>query len=169
VNPTNVYSATVSYTNIPYPHVEVRLADLYLLYAEALNEYGGPSDQAYEYIDLVRQRAGLNNVVDSWRDHSIDDTKPTRKDGLREIIHRERALELAFEGQRYWDLRRWKKAVSELNHIVKGWNIFGEEAPEYYTQRTLLNRKFNQRDYFWPIQELDLIVNKNLVQNPGWQ
>lgn len=168
VNPENVYSATISYQNIPYPHPEIRLADLYLLYAEALNEYDGPSTEAYEYIDLVRERAGLDKVLDSWSMHSINPDKPTTKEGFREIIHRERALELAFEGQRYWDLRRWKKAVSELNYVARGWNIFGEEAEEYYTLRTLLNRKFSQRDYFWPIRELDLITNKNLVQNPGW-
>lgn len=168
VNPENVYSATVNYTNIGYPHPEIRLADLYLLYAEALNEYAGPSDDVYHFIDLVRERAGLNPVKQSWQDYSENPDKPTTKEGLREIIHQERAIELAFEGQRFWDLKRWKKAARDLTYRVQGWNIFGEQAEDYYIVSTIHRREFKQKDYFWPIKELELIINKNLVQNPGW-
>lgn len=168
VNPENVYSSTTSYTIVNYPNPNIRLTDLYLLYAEALNEYYGPTPEVYEYVDLVRRRSGLESVSSSWANHSVNPDKPTTQDGLRSIIQQERAIELAFEGKRFWDLQRWKKGVSELNYSVQGWNVSQREASDFFTPITLFERKFNQRDYFWPIRELDLVVNKNLVQNPGW-
>src|SRR5690606_8871387 len=110
-----------------------RLADLYLMYAEALNEsLGSPSGDVYRYIDLVRARTGLNGVVESWRDHAIDANKPMTKDGMREIIQRERMNELAFEGARFWDLKRWKLAETYMNRPVRGLNIRGETPEEFY-------------------------------------
>ena len=168
VNVDNVYSATVNYSVVPYPIPIMRLADLYLMYAEALNEYSGPTDEALGYIDLVRKRAGLESVITSWQNHSTNPTKPNSKDGLRKIIHQERAIEMAFEGVRLWDLRRWKTAVKELNGPVQGWDLLKEQAEEYYVPTLLHSRKYQLRDYFWPIKEMDLITNKNLIQNPGW-
>ncbi len=168
VNIENVYSGTSSYTIVPYPFAEIRLADLYLLYAEAYNEYYGPGDEAYHYINLVRKRAGLETVQDSWTAYSNSPTKFTTKSGLREIIHQERAIELAFEAKRFWDLRRWKKAVSALTYPVQGWNIRQETAADFYKVSTIYNRTYNFKDYLWPIMELDLISNNKLVQNPGW-
>lgn len=169
VNVENVYSATVPYTIVKYPFVEIRLADLYLLYAEALNEYYGPSTDAYYYIDLVRARAGLQGVVNTWTSsYSTNQTKHTTQTGLRQIIQQERAIELVFEAQRYWDLKRWKLATSELTYPIKGWNTNKEDAENYYTPITIYNRTFKPKDYFEPIRELDLVTNSNLVQNPGW-
>ncbi|GGC12378.1 starch-binding protein [Parapedobacter defluvii] len=168
VNADNVYSATNNYTIVPYPSPIIRLADLYLMYAEVLNEYYGPTEEAYHYIDLVRARAGLGAVAESWRLHSSEPEKPSTQEGLREIIHQERGIELAFEGVRFWDVRRWKKAIQEFNQQVKGWNLLQETAEEYYIPTVLHSRQYQLKNYFWPIREHDLIVNKNLVQNPGW-
>ncbi len=168
VNADNVYAATVNYTIVPYPHPIIRLADLYLLYSEALNEYAGPSDETYQYLNLVRNRSGLQSVAEAWTNHSSNPEKYTTKDGLRDIIHHERAIELAFEGHRLWDLRRWKTASQELNYAAQGWDLMQEQATAYYIPVTLIHRKFQLKDYFWPIQEIDLIKNKNLIQNPGW-
>lgn len=168
VNADNVYSATNSYTIVSYAQPIIRLADLYLMYAEVLNEYYGPTEEAYRYIDLVRARAGLAPVKEAWRAHSAQPDKPTTKEGLRTIIHQERGIELALEGVRLWDLRRWKEAINELNGPVQGWNLMEESAGGYYVPTLLHSRKYQLRDYFWPIKELDLITNKNLVQNPGW-
>lgn len=169
VNVENVYSATNNYTIVKYPFVEIRLADLYLLYAEALNEYSGPSSDVYHYIDLVRARAGLKGVVDTWTSSfSTKQTKHTTTLGLREIIQQERAIELVFEAQRFWDLRRWKLATNVLTYPIQGWNIRQEAAESYYTPITIHDRIFKPRDYFWPLRELDLITNTKLVQNPGW-
>lgn len=159
--------ATVSYINYPWP--VMRLSDLYLLYAEALNEAQGPVGDVYTYVNRIRARAGLPTVQDSWSNYSINPTKFTTKDGMRSIIQRERSLELCFEGHRFWDLLRWKTAGVELNGNVTGWSI-NENSPDlYYRERLIFSRRFViPRDYLWPIQENDLLVNQNLVQNPNW-
>ncbi|WP_282457368.1 RagB/SusD family nutrient uptake outer membrane protein [Chitinophaga sedimenti] len=88
---------------------------------------------------------------------------------MRSIIHTERAIELAFEGSRFWDLRRWKKAAEVMNAPIYGWDIEQSDATAYYRKKLLFNQRFvAPRDYFWPIREYDLIVNPNLVQNIGW-
>lgn len=156
------------YSIISYPWPVMRLAELYLLYSEALNEYAGPSADAYHWINLVRERAGLKTVEESWSTHSKNNTKYTVKEGLRDIIQQERLIELSFEGHRYWDIRRWKRGREFFNKDIKGWDIDQEETALYYRVKTLFNKKFNTKDYFWPISEDNLIRNKNLVQNPGW-
>ena len=165
---TNSNSANNTYVAIAYPWVMLRLGDLYLLYAEALNEVNGPAPEVYEYLDRIRERAGLEGVLDSWRKYSRLSNKPTTKDGLREIIHRERTIEMAFEGQRYWDLRRWKTAMEELNQPITGLDVDQETTEAFNRQRVIFDQTFSLKDYFTPLRENDLIVNKNLVQNPGW-
>lgn len=156
-----------SYTSRSYPFPVVRLADLYLLYAEALNESSGPG-AAYEWIDKVRARAGLDGVVESWARASNQPSKPSTMEGLRDIIQDERMIELVFEGQRFWDLRRWKRASEFLNSDIRGWNVEGETTETYYNVAVVGTYKFLNRDYLWPIAEADLIANSNLIQNPGW-
>jgi len=155
------------YNSKAYPFPVVRLADLYLLYAEALNESSGPG-AAYEWIDRVRERADLKGVVESWAASSNQPGKPTTKEGLRDIIQDERMIELVFEGQRFWDLRRWKRASEFLNKEILGWNVEGTTTDTYYNIVSSGTYKFLQRDYLWPIAEADLIANSNLIQNPGW-
>lgn len=156
-----------SYTIYAWP--ELRLADLYLMYAEALNEAQGPTGEVLQYIDSVRQRAGLEGVATSWQNYSTNPNKYTTKDGMREIIHRERTIEMAYEGKNFWDIRRWKEAVSEFNKPIKAWNVFGTNEASYYQVLTLHQQRFvSPRDYFWPIYDYTLIQNPNLVQSPGW-
>src|SRR5690606_2405032 len=141
VNYVNVIqSNTYSRENYPWPII--RLANLYLLYAEALNEVNGPSNEVYYYLDLIRQRAGLPGVVDAWTAYSTNPTKPSTKEGLREIIHRERAIELMFEGQRFRDLRRWKKAIDELNQPITAWDIDQVTPAGYYREKVLYQQTF---------------------------
>jgi hypothetical protein len=146
-----------------------RLADLYLLYAEARNEtLDAPDNTVRDYVDSIRFRAGLNSVVDSWR-YAKDPQKPFDKEGMREIIKRERLIELSFEGQRPFDLRRWRDAEKEMNEPVRGWDFQGQKLEDYYLTRVYFsNRKFTYKDYLWPIRSNSLVVNSNLVQNPGW-
>ena len=156
-----------SYNDYAWP--EMRLADLYLMYAEALNEVAGPTGEVLQYIDAIRERAGLEDVATSWQAYSLNPTKYTTQAGMRDIIHRERSIELAYEGKNYWDIRRWKEATSEYNKPVKGWNVFGVNEASYYQVLTLHQQRFvAPRDYFWPINERTLIQNPNLVQSPGW-
>ncbi len=168
VNWKYVQTNAGSYTTEKYPRPEMRLADLYLLYAEALTETGN-STEALVWLDKVRTRAGLKGVTQSWQQHSINPNKPATKDGLREIVHQERMIELAFEGSRIWDLRRWKKAEILQNSPIRGWDVNGATTNDYYRVKTLHNMQFvSPRDYLWPIKESNLTVNSNLVQNPGW-
>ncbi|WP_372772938.1 RagB/SusD family nutrient uptake outer membrane protein [Mangrovibacterium sp.] len=158
-----------AYTTEYYPFPIMRLADLYLLYAEALNEVGGPTEEVFTYIDAVRERAGLAGVKESWLNYSVYPNKPETKEGLREIIHRERTIELALEGKRFWDIRRWKK-IDELNEQPKGWNIQGQNTEDFYKVLSVAQSpvKFTVKDYLWPIKEENITVNNNLVQNYGW-
>ena len=166
------YEVTQSgYTTERFPWPEMRLTDLYLLYAEALNEKDDANNRelAISYLDQIRARAGLKGIKESWDTYSRYPNRYKTQEGLREIIQRERAIELMFEGSRFWDLRRWKTANKVLNEKIHGWNFEGETPAEYYSQRTLYTLKFiAPRDYFWPIHQNDLVVNPKLVQNPGW-
>ncbi len=163
----SVGSSGASYKNYPWP--EIRLADLYLMYAEAKNEADGPGPEIYEYLNRIRERAGLKTVQYSWTNYSQYPNKYITQDGLREIIHQERLIELAFEGKRFWDLRRWKEATQELNNPITGWNVYGTDNETYYQITTLYLQEFiAPRDYFWPISETELLKNPGLVQNIGW-
>jgi len=158
---------SVTWETFPFP--DMRFADLLLLYAEALNESKNtPDSEVYEYIDIVRKRAGLEGVVDSWRKYSSNPTKPSTKEGMREIIQRERVIEFACEGQYYWDSHRWKTAVKEQNRPIQGWDVSKSGLQDYYTVTTLYTQKFTYRNYFAPIPESDIINNPLLIQNPGW-
>lgn len=169
VHPNTVVAST-TFTAYNYAFPIIRLADLYLLYAEALNEMkSAPDADVYYYIDKVRARASLDGVVDSWATYSSNPTKPSSKAGMREIIHQERLIELAFEGQSYWDLLRWRKAQQEFSKPIQGWNVMGKEVENYYQIQTIFRPPaFNIKNYFYPIRNYELSVNKNLVQNYGW-
>lgn len=165
----NTQAANVNYS---YSFPIIRLADMYLLYAEALNEsLQTPSDEVYEYVQRVRHKAGLDKgttLQETWRQHSIDPNKPSTKEGMREIIRKERLVELAFEGHRYHDLRRWKLAYEYFNRPVKGWSVTEREVEYYYKVRNVFFKTYKQCEYLWPIKANDLNVNRNLVQNPQW-
>ncbi|MGM9474847.1 RagB/SusD family nutrient uptake outer membrane protein [Pedobacter sp. GSP4] len=157
------------YQIVQYPWPVMRLADLYLMYAEAANEVNGPTADTYLYLDKVRERAGLKGVVESWATYSNNPAKPTTKQGLQQIIQQERLIEMAFEGSRFWDLRRWKTAAQTINNVpVQGWDIQQSTAEGYYRRKIFEIQKFGLRDYFWPITEYNITVNRNLVQNIGW-
>lgn len=160
-------SSGTSWDYFPFPIF--RLANLYLMYAEALNEDTGPTDEVFTYLDRIRARAGLQGVKVSWLNYSNKPNKPDSKEGLRDIIHQERTIELAFEGKRFWDIRRWKQ-IDVLNDQPKGWNVLGITQDDFY-KVTLVAQvpvNFTVKDYFWPIKEADLAINKNLLQNYGW-
>lgn len=152
-----------------FPFPIMRLANLYLMYAEALNEANGPNSEIFTYLDMVRLRAGLKGVKESWLNYSSQPNKPETKDGLRQIIHQERTIELAFEGKRFWDIRRWKE-IDAMNDQPMGWNILGETTADFYKVVPVAKEpvKFSVKDYFWPIKESNLSVNRNLIQNYGW-
>ena len=156
-----------SYSTVEYPFPLFRLADLYLLYAEALNESDAPAE-ALIYIDKVRQRAGINSVEDAWTNFSSEPTKYKNQEGLREIIQRERSIELMFEGKRFWDLRRWKLAPEIMNQEILSWNYKMKDIEYYNKVISIYSQTFGLKDYFWPISISQIERNPNLVQNLGW-
>ena len=144
----------------------LRYAEILLTYAEAANEYYGTSDDdivddamIYTCVNQVRNRAGLPPVADK-----------TKKE-MREIIHRERTVELAFENVRYFDLRRWREAEIVLNRPVHGVQITKDESTGefiYSAPIEVEDRVFPERCYYYPIPQSELNKNAALTPNPGW-
>ncbi|MDD3036550.1 RagB/SusD family nutrient uptake outer membrane protein [Bacteroides sp.] len=155
-----------------FPNTHIRLADIYLMYSEALNEaLDAPNAEVYEYIQRVRHRAGLDKdctLQDTWAKYSRNPSKPLSKEGMREIIRRERLIELEFEGTRLHDLRRWKECNKYLNAQIRGLNITQSTPELFYKSVVIYNREFSTRDYLWPLKQADLNRNTKLVQNPLW-
>jgi hypothetical protein len=163
-------SAGWSFRTIYFPYPIIRMADLYLMKAEALNEYSGPSQEAYDALNVVRRRAGIPDVEEVWSDPTLARTVDKHKDqqGLRDIILQERGIELAFEGSRYWDMVGYKKAVSEFSTPILGWNDRGTTAQTFYILESKQFRRFTPTNYLWPIDLKEKNINANLKQNPGW-
>lgn len=164
------YQTTFGQTSVQqgYSWPFIQLTGLWLLYAECLNEVNGPGAEVYQWIDKVRAKAGLDGVVASWSQYSIDPQKYSSKDGLRAIIHQERRIETAFEGQAGWDLRRWKELQHVLSTPIQGWNVFNRTTDGYYQLRLVQQTSFSIRNYLYPIQDYDLLTNPNLVQTLYW-
>ena len=163
-----------TYYNGSYGCVISRLADLYLASAEAWNEYlDAPTDKVYGPVNKIRERAGLNDVQTAYDNYAINPEKAHTKAGMREIIHREWDIEFAFEGRRFWNLRRWMIAEQELNQPLYGWNVLGTNADQFYNYYNgpvivWSKRQFvAPRDYFFPIKSEE-VVRAGCVQNPGW-
>lgn len=161
-----------TYDNFPYikkylqPHARYgetnnnlyiyRLADVLLMLAESLNEQG-KGEEAIQFVNLVRARAGLDNA-------SVQS-----QDAMRDLILNERRIELAFENKRWPDLVRSGKAVSVMNSF--GQKVIASPENYYYPQNTgPLSGSFNvtENSLIYPIPVRETIVNPELVQNPGY-
>lgn len=156
-----------------YPNLHIRLSDLYLMASEAINETlpGGPDERVFHYIQRIRHRAGLDKnstLQETWRNFSNNPNKPSTQDGMREIIRRERLIELMFEGGRIHDIRRWKKADIYFTKQIRGLDIYQTTPDKFYVPYTVYSRTFSLKEYFWPIKQEDIEKNNKLVQNPLW-
>lgn len=132
----------------------LRLGEVYLNYAEALNEtLPAPNSEVYHYINQIRNRAGLPNLPDGLT-----------KDEMRARIHHERRIELAFENHRFFDVRRWLEANSSQGGPVYGLNISSTvQTPFAFFRRTEVERRvFQDRHYLFPIPQDDINKNKGL-------
>ena len=164
--------ATQQFSAYNYLWPKLRLADLLLYYAEALNEAEDSQsarNEAMRYADMVRERAGLQPIATAWSEYSNVPDKYLSQSGLRDIIQRERMIEMCFEGQRFWDLRRWKTAREILNRPIEGWSGSGSTTEELFKPYDIYALSFGLKDYFWPIADSELQRNKNLVQSLGWE
>lgn len=154
----NPSSLTTAYHIKPF----IRYTEIFLGYAEAANEAWGPTSggshsySAYDVIKAIRQRAGIANG-----DLYLETVK-NNKDKMRELIQNERRLELCFEGFRFWDLRRWKKNMTEP---AKGMSITNEN---YTILPDIEERSYLDYMYYGPIPYGEVIKFSNLIQNKGW-
>jgi len=127
----------------------IRYAEVLLTYAEAQNEANGPDESVYDAINQLRKRPDIAMP---------EVPKGLTKDQMREVIRRERRIELTFEGLYYSDILRWKAAEKENVGMMH--NSEGIEV---------VKRSFNpNRDYLWPIPYNQIVLNNNLKQNPNW-
>lgn len=138
-----------------------RVAELYLNYAEAVNEYEGPTALAYDYVNMVRSRSGMP-----------DFPKGMTASQFRTKLRNERAVELAFEGHRFWDIRRWLIAGEEgvMRGAMYGLQLSAIEGSSeiHYKPYVFENRLWQDRSYLHPIKQIE--VDKGyLIQNPGWE
>jgi starch-binding outer membrane protein, SusD/RagB family len=141
-----------------YP-VHIRYTEIFLIYAEAANEAWGPDGtgafgfSARNVVAAIRKRAGIS-ITDNYL------AAITTKDDMRKLIHNERRLELSFEGFRFWDLRRWKEALTApAKGVIINSNV--------YTINTVENRQYADFMYYGPIPYSEAL-KAGLQQNKGW-
>lgn len=134
----------------------IRYAEVLLNYVEGLVESGDWNNpDVYLYLNAIRNRAGMPDV---------DRSRYNTQEKLRELVRRERRVELAFEGQRFFDIRRWR-----IGEKVMGGTVHGAVSPETKQPIVVETRQFNpEKDYLWPIPIRELNTNPKMVQNKGW-
>lgn len=140
--------------------VMLRLAEMYLDYAEALNESTPGDPDILKYLNLIRDRAGIPL-------YGAGLPAPSGQDAVRQAIRHERQVELAFENNRFFDVRRWKIAEQTEAGPMYGLNI-SADLPDFYKVVSFESRVFTKRCYFYPIPQADINSDKALVQNTGW-
>ncbi|WP_029904869.1 RagB/SusD family nutrient uptake outer membrane protein [Prevotella sp. 10(H)] len=155
------------------PGIIYRLAEAYLGYAEALNEYDPGNADILKYINEVRKRAGIPEYNETGINGIKVNTKD--KDAIRKLIQLERRIEFNCEGIRFHDVRRWKIAETEFTRPYYGMNFSGSEKsddvnnPNAFYKRTFYrNRIFNKRMYVWPVPQKQIDINPKLSQAPGY-
>lgn len=163
----SVYNQGTHPKSMYRPGILMRLAEFYLLYAEALNEVNPNDPRVITYIDYVRERAGIPLLAD------IKPQIRGNKDLQREAIISERRVELASEGQRYFDIRRWMIAENEAGNggqggVFHGMDMDAESLVDFYTRTEIETRRWDNSMYFAPIPLNELQNSQLLVQNPGY-
>lgn len=161
LHPTYSVSPAV---NVSRPAMVIRLAELYLNYAEALNEAEPGNADVLKYLNAVRNRGGLPSLSSG------------SQDDLRKEIRLERRIELCFEmGNRYFDVRRWKiadKPGSNQGGAFYGMNMDAGTSlsdPAYHKRIAAINRaQWQRRYYFMPYGQNEADRNKVMVQFPGY-
>lgn len=136
----------------------IRLAEMYLTYAEAAVETGQNLDLALEYINKLRKRAGHTEATEL----------------TRELVRRERRVELAFEGLRWYDIKRWDIGPEVMNGPAYGSRVgsvnFQTGEVTWGDGYILLENRifYPERNYLMPIPQREIDVNPNMTQNTGY-
>ncbi len=175
----NKWDNTYGYSYSTHFHLSwVRLADVYLMYAEAAAQgYGSPSGKApnfsknaVEALNTIRERAGVAGLADKYAGNL---------EGFMNELRRERAVELAFEGHRFNDLRRWL-LLTEYPYNIKTRQHFDratpldpkadtkENAVLNWDEEVIQTRNLTSKHYWLPINTDDVSMYPEFYQNPGW-
>ena len=175
----NKWDLTYGYSYSTHLHLSwMRLADVYLMYAEAAAQaYGGATGKdsnygksAAEALNTIRLRAGVGKVADKYT---------TTLDKFMEEVRRERAVELAFEGHRFNDLRRWL-LLTRSPYNIKTKQEFEraaaldtkidpkENAVKNWREEVIVTRNLDSKHYWLPFDNADVTMYPEFNQNPGW-
>lgn len=148
----------------------LRVPEIYLSYAEALNEInGGPTAEAFRYVNMVRNRVGLTDIQ-----NIMDNT--SSEEEFRELLLRERVLEMGFENVRWFDMVRRKRS-DIFQKELKGMNIYRENDGSFryeeYSVSDQVRREwkenFSPKWYLDPINNEEVNKEYGVIQNPGWE
>lgn len=160
--------------NVAFPII--RLGEVYLNYIEALNEYDASANQTevLKYLNLIRERAGIPGYgSDGNKWGKVKGSKSSySQEEMRELIHHERKIELAYECNRFFDVRRWFEAHGpngKFNHNEWGFDVsVGENAtdPAFFKKTQAAVKHFDIQHYFLPIRATEVTLNRDLVQAP---
>lgn len=151
--------------NNPHPWVVLRYAEMLLNYAEAQNEFlDAPDESVYDCLIELRKRAG----IEAGDDNNYGLKPGMTQAEMRQIIQNERRIEMAFEEQRFYDIRRWKIAGELFEQPVRGLTITNRDGVLNFAENEVLNVKWDDRRYLFPIPYSEVLKNSNMVQNPKW-
>lgn len=145
-----------------------RLGEIYLNYVEALNEYDPSNSDILVYLNQIRQRAGVPDIETAYP------SAVGNQQQMRELIRRERRVELAFENHRYFDTRTWMISPQVDRGPIYGMNIMEPATslhvtPDNFYRRTVFEtRVFENKHYLFPYSQTELDRNKLITQNYGW-
>lgn len=142
----------------------IRMSEVYLYYAEAVNEAYGPMGKvpgadmtAVDAVNIVRTRAGMPNVHDKYT---------ASKENFRERIRNERAVELIFEGKRRDDIRRWHVAAQDKYKDLYGCTFPKDHS--YFSKEYVKSIIFEEKHYWFPFPTNQVSLYDGWKQNPGW-
>ena len=158
----NCITTANNQTSTRHNWIVMRLAEVYLNYAEAMYRYYGNADEKGEF------GMSANEAINTLRNRP-DIMMPEFKgsDGFEERYMRERMVELAFEGQRFWDVRRWKKGADLFRNVnVAAFKL--NEDGHLILNRATKTRQWDEKYYLYPIPQSEIQKNSNLKQNPNW-
>jgi starch-binding outer membrane protein, SusD/RagB family len=160
-------TGSAQFGNTFHDYIYFRYAGILLDWAEATNEFSGPSTAVYNVLFQLRQRAVIFAGANGYYGLAMN----MDQGAMRAAIQNERRIEMAFEEKRYWDIRRWKIAAAAYNTApLVGMDIQQPaNQPLTYNRVPVLTTHFNDPGmYFYPIPYTEVVKNPQMRQNPTW-
>ncbi|WP_316805449.1 RagB/SusD family nutrient uptake outer membrane protein [Pedobacter nototheniae] len=184
-NTTITYTATRYYCKKYWPevyrtvggsttllnYIYFRYAEILLNYAEAQNEAVGPDDSVYDQLIAIRRRAGITQGTGRY---GFGLKENMTQSEMREVIRHERAIELAYEDHRWYDIMRWKIGATTIGVPMKGMDVVKKSDGSFvYTPFVLTStfqKSWREAQNLYPIPRAEIYKSKGvLTQNPGWE